>query len=78
MKVLKLSYDVKAFCSVRLVLGYLSRKLSLHPEKISPDKIAVYINIFFGLILKVKEISNLQALTCERFLTMIKSFYGSL
>lgn len=47
MKVLKLSYDVKAFCSVRLVLGYLSRKLSLHPEKISPDKIAVYINIFF-------------------------------
>ena len=50
----KLSYDLKTVSSVGSVTGSLSKKLSLHPESVTPAKMAKLINIFFILLTRLK------------------------
>ena len=56
MKALKLSYDWKAFSSVKLVTGYFYKKLSLHPVNVIPVKRVRNNSIFF---ITMYQISNL-------------------
>lgn len=50
----QLSYDLNAFSSVRLVTGYFSRKLSLHPASIIPVKRVKNNNIFFIFMYQIR------------------------